>query len=80
MITINMEKAREIHRNRLRIAREPLFTQLDIEFQRALEQGADTQDIVAKKQALRDITNDPTIAIARTLDELKSIWPEILKS
>lgn len=80
MITINMEKARDIHRDRIRKARGPLFTQLDIEFQRALETGADTQNIVARKQALRDVTKDPAIVNAKTLDELKSAWPEILNA
>lgn len=34
----------------------PLLTQLDIQFQRALETGSDISEIVAEKQRLRDIT------------------------
>jgi hypothetical protein len=79
MITVNMEKARDIHRAKMREAREPLFAALDISYQRATETGADTSVIVAKKQALRDVTADPAIESAQTTEELKSVWPEILK-
>jgi len=73
-----MEKAREIHRANMRAARDPLFSALDIAYQRATETGADTSAIVAKKQALRDVTSDPAIDAAQTTDELKAIWPSIL--
>jgi len=78
MITINMEKARDIHRAKMRDAREPLFAALDVAYQRATETGADTSAIVAEKQALRDVTNDPAIEAAQTTEELKTVWPEIL--
>ena len=58
MITINIEKAKEITKQKLRRDREPLLAEQDILFQRALETGADTTDIVTEKQRLRDITND----------------------
>ena len=45
-------------KQKLRRDREPLLAEQDILFQRALETGADTTDIVAEKQRLRDITND----------------------
>ena len=78
MIAINMAKARDIHRAKMRGAREPLFASLDIAYQRATETGADTSTIVAKKQALRDVTSDPAIEAAQTTDELKAVWPSIL--
>ena len=78
MITVNMAKARDIHRQRLREARAPLFNALDVAFQRAMETGADTAEIVAKKQALRDVTADPAIDAAQTTDELKAVWPTVL--
>ena len=53
-IQINMAKAKELHKGNIREARTPLLAALDIEFQKALETGADTSTIVAKKQALRD--------------------------
>ena len=58
MITINLDKAKEITKEKLRSDREPLLLEQDILFQRALETGADTSAIVAEKQRLRDITND----------------------
>ena len=57
MITINIEKAKEITKEKLRADRKPLLEAEDVKFQRALETGADTTDIVAEKQRLRDITN-----------------------
>jgi hypothetical protein len=78
MITINMAKAREIHRAKMRDAREPLFAALDIAYQRALENSASTGEIVAKKQALRDVTSDPAIDAAQTVSQLKSVWPSVL--
>ena len=71
---INMAKAREIHKNNIRIAREPKLADLDIEFQKALETGASTTDIVAKKQALRDAPADSGIAAASNTDALKAQW------
>ena len=71
---IDMAKAREIHKTNIRIARTPKLAELDIEFQKALETGASTTDIVAKKQALRDAPADSGIASASTADELKAQW------
>ena len=74
MININMDKARDIHRNKIRQARAPLLTAKDIEFQRALETGADTSAIVAAKNALRDAPAASAIEAASTPDELKQAW------
>ena len=74
IISTDMTKAKEIHRNNIRFAREPLLDALDIEFQKALETGASTTDIVAKKQALRDAPADSAIASASDTDALKSQW------
>lgn len=71
MITINLDKAKEITKERLREEREPLLAAQDVAFQRALELGEDTSSIVAEKQRLRDITN--LVDTATTLDELKGI-------
>ena len=58
IITINIEKAKDITKEKLRADIKPLLEAEDVKFQRALETGADTTDIVAEKQRLRDITND----------------------
>ncbi len=71
---IDMAKAREIHKGYIREAREPKLAELDIEFQKALETGASTTDIVAKKQALRDAPADSGINAAKNADELKAQW------
>ena len=73
MITINMDKAKEITKARLRVEREPLLAAQDVAFQRALESSADTSAIVAEKQRLRDITK--LADAATTIDELKAITP-----
>ncbi len=71
---IDMAKAREIHKNNIRNARVPKLAELDVEFQKALETGASTTDIVAKKQALRDAPADSGIAAASDTDALKAQW------
>ena len=69
-----MAKAREIHKDRIRNVRTLKLAELDIEFQKALETGASTTDIVSKKQALRDAPADSGIAAASDADELKAQW------
>jgi len=71
MIVINLDKAKDITKDRLRAERAPLLQAQDVAFQRALEEGADTAAIVAEKQRLRDITN--LADEAETLDELKGL-------
>jgi len=74
MISVNMDKARDIHRDRVREARNPKLAAKDVEFQRALETGADTSAIVADKQALRDAPAAAAIEAASTPEELKAAW------
>jgi hypothetical protein len=70
-VTVSLEKAKEITKNRLRAERTPLLAAQDVAFQRALESGADTSAIVAEKQRLRDITS---LADAETtLEGLRAI-------
>lgn len=56
-VTVNLDKAKEATKSRLRFEREPLLAAQDVLFQRALETGADTTAIVAEKARLRDITS-----------------------
>ena len=74
IITTDMAKAKEIHKTKIRVARQSKFAELDIEFQRALETSADTSAIIAKKQALRDAPADSAIDAATTESELKAQW------
>ena len=70
-ITINLDKAKNITKERLRIERKPLLQAEDIKFMQAQESGADTTAIVAEKQRLRDITNQ--VDSCTTTDELKAL-------
>jgi hypothetical protein len=70
-IIIDINKAKDITKDRLRQEREPLLLAQDIAFQRALESNADTSSIVAEKQRLRDITK--LVDTATTLEELKAL-------
>ena len=71
MITVDLAKAKEITKNRLRTERESLLAAQDVAFQRALETGADTTAIVAEKQRLRDITK--LADSCTTTDQLKNL-------
>ena len=80
MITINMTKAVEIKKDMIRAERKAKLEALDVDFMRAVEQG-DTEaqaTIAAKKQALRDATDDPAITAAKTPEELKAVVPSAL--
>ena len=74
MITVNINKAKDITKDRLRAERQPLLEAQDVAFQRALESGADTTAIVAEKQRLRDITNQ--VDSMTTVEELKAATVE----
>lgn len=80
MIVTNINKAKEVWKDRLRLARNPILQKLDVDYMRALEQGLDTTDIVAKKQQLRDITENEQLLSAQSVEEIKSFWPDILKN
>ena len=79
-ISVNMTKARDLHRESMRQARAPLLTKLDVNYIRADESGKeiDKRTIVAHKQSLRDVTKDAGIDAAQTPDDLKKVWPSIL--
>jgi len=70
-IIIDIDKAKDITKNRLRQEREPLLLAQDVAFQRALEINADTSAIVAEKQRLRDVTT--LVDTANTVEELKAL-------
>lgn len=69
----DLPKARELHRERLRALRAPVLAALDVEVVRALEQGRPATGVAARKQALRDVTADPRIDAAQTVDELRAV-------
>jgi len=70
-IIVDINKAKDITKDRLRAERKPLLEAQDVLFQRALESGADTTAIVAEKQRLRDITT--LVDTVNTVEELKAL-------
>lgn len=77
MIKINLEKAKDIKKDMLRVERKPMLEALDVEMMRAIEAGdtAKQAEVAAKKQALRDITLLPNDATS--VEELKAIKIEV---
>lgn len=75
MISINIDKAKEIVKNNLRRERKPLLEQLDLEFMRAVESGdvAKQNKIKIAKQKLRDATIQPALLNANTVEDLEKI-------
>lgn len=84
MIKINLDKAKEIQKDKIREVRKPLLEKLDVDFVRALELGTDTASVKEQKKALRDVTDIVTEAeiSGTTVDEitteLKALWNEEL--
>lgn len=74
-ISVNMDAAKDLWRDKVRRARKPLLEALDADFMRALETGASTTQIATDKQALRDAPAHADIASATTPDELKAAQP-----
>jgi hypothetical protein len=74
---VDMAKARDIHRYRIRRKRKAFFRDLDARQLRAVVagQGDAIANIEAAKQALGEAPADPGIDAARIPDELKSVWP-----
>ena len=74
MITVYLDKAKEITKDRLRVDRKPLLEAEDIKFMKAQEAGDDTTAIVTEKNRLRDITKD--VDTCTTTDQLKALTVE----
>jgi len=75
IISVDMAEARDIWREKLRQARTEPLAALDTAFMKALETSADTTQITADKQALRDAPSLATIDAATTPAELTAIQP-----
>jgi hypothetical protein len=79
-LSVDMGKARDIWKDKMRAVRAPKLAALDTEYMRADETG-DAQAksaVAAQKQELRDVTADPGIEAAQTPQDLKAVWPECL--
>jgi hypothetical protein len=77
---LNLEKAKELFLNYVRYKRSELFPDLDLQYMRVLETGNQTliQEIVTKKQELRDLTNIDFSDVTNSV-QIREKWPtEIL--
>jgi len=74
-LAVDMDKARDIHRDKLRKLRTTKLEALDVELSR---NPSKFDEIDAKRQALRDVTADPAIDAAKTPAELKAAIPSVL--
>ena len=74
---VNIEKAKAIHLDKFRAARSPKLAKLDIDFMKAVEANDEVKkaEIVAAKQALRDVTLTP---LPDDLAGIKATWSDIL--
>jgi hypothetical protein len=76
MITIDITKAKEVWKNKIRFHRAKVLKKLDLDFMKAQEAGTDTTAIVAEKQTLRDLPSQ--VDTATTTDEIKAVWNDLL--
>lgn len=67
-IVVNVDKAKDITKDRLRQEREPLLATLDVQYMQAQEAGSDTSAIVTKKQQLREAPSQ--VDSMTTVDQL----------
>jgi len=76
MITIDINKAKEVWKNKIRNTRKSALEKLDVDFIKAQEQGNSTTQIVADKNTLRDLPDQ--VDTATTVDEIKAVWNTML--
>jgi hypothetical protein len=75
-ITIDITKAKDIWKDKIRVARKPALEKLDVDFVKAQETSSDTSSIVTDKNTLRDLPS--RVDTATTTDEIKAVWNNML--
>lgn len=78
--TIDLERAKDVWRRKMRPVRNERLKQLDLQWMQAMELG-DTvaaAAVATKKQELRDITKRDELKYAKSLAEVKAFWPAVL--
>jgi len=70
-LKIDIKKAKEIQKDKIRIERDKKLKELDIAFMLALENSMDYSDIIKQKQALRDLPQK--VDICKTLDDIRKV-------
>jgi len=80
-VEIDLAKAKDVAKDKVRQARTPKFAELDISYQRADEAGdADAKAaVVVKKQTARDSTANTKITNADSVDNLKTGMEAVIK-
>ena len=68
-LKVDMDKAREIHMDKIRKARDKAMKALDVETLKG-------RDVQAQKQVLRDIPQTFDLSVATTPEELTELWPD----
>lgn len=73
-----MNRARELHRTRIRQARDIALYNLDVPWMKAQESGdLDEQNrIKTEKERLRDLPSTFDLAVFTTPESLKQAWPD----
>lgn len=76
VITEDLDKAKEMFKDKVREVRKPLLEAEDVVYMKALEDddSAAKTASVTKKNALRDAPAAAAISAATTIDELKQAW------
>ena len=70
-LKVDIAKAQEITKNRLRMERAPLLEKLDVEVMKNIADPVKLAEIEVQKQVLRDITK--VVDTLTTVDELKAV-------
>lgn len=70
-VVADLAFAKTLTADRLRAEREPKLAALDVAYQRALEVGAATSDIVAEKNRLRDLPDQ--VNTCTTIEQLNAL-------
>ena len=76
MLKINIDKAKEIKKDMLRVEREHLLSALDIDVMKNITDSVKLAEIEAEKQKLRDVTTK--VDELTTVEELKEATIESL--
>ena len=76
MININIDKAKEIKKDMLRVERGPLLTALDIEAMKNITDSVKLAEIEVEKEKLRNVTTK--VDELTTVEELKEATIESL--
>lgn len=80
MIKVNIEKAKEVQKDRLRQERTSKFEQLDRDFMLAMAKGDNATALAIEEQRakLRDVTKHEALMSAMTVEQLKACTLEEL--